>query len=66
MRLLVSAICLSVLLPAAAIAGDITVTITNVESAQGSVRGAIYDSAAAFMNLPKAKAKFKVAASAGA
>lgn len=50
--------------PAAAFAGDITVTVKGVKNANGAVLGAVYDEAG-FMQQPKAKAVARVKAQAG-
>jgi uncharacterized protein (DUF2141 family) len=52
------------LLPAAARAGDITVTVKGVKDASGAVLGAVYDEAG-FMQQPKAKAVARAKAQAG-
>lgn len=65
MRLAASIVCLSLLAPAAAVAGDLKVTVTGISSAQGEVLGALYDSEANFLKPPAAKAKFKLKAQAG-
>lgn len=51
--------------PVVAHAGDVTVTITGVKDAKGSVLGAIYDSETTFMNQPQAKGAARSAAAAG-
>lgn len=50
--------------PAAAFAGDLTVTVKGVKDASGAVLGAVYDEAA-FMQQPKAKGRGRVKAAAG-
>jgi uncharacterized protein (DUF2141 family) len=54
----------ALLAPAAAFAGDITVTVKGVKDANGAVLGAVYDEAG-FMQQPKAKALARVKAQAG-
>lgn len=55
------------LLAAAAVASaaDLTITVKDVRSAEGSVRLALYDSDASFMKLPQAKVLRQVNASKG-
>ena len=55
---------MAALLPSAALAGDLTVTVKGVKSADGNVMGAVYDEAG-FMQLPKAKAGARVKAQPG-
>ena len=58
---------LSLLLAAAAVASaaDLTITVKDVRSADGSVRIAIFDSEASFMKPPEAKVSRNVNASKG-
>ncbi|HVA12629.1 MAG TPA: DUF2141 domain-containing protein [Stellaceae bacterium] len=52
-------------LAAAARAADLTVTVTDIDNAKGSVRAALYDSEASFGKPPLAKAALKTNAVAG-
>lgn len=65
MRYLLTGLTAAVLFPALASAGDLTVKIIQVRSDQGSVLAALYDSEASYMQLPSARAHFKVKASRG-
>jgi uncharacterized protein (DUF2141 family) len=51
--------------PGLAFAGDLQVTVAGVQSDQGNVLGAAYDSGAAFLNFPEAKGRCKVKATPG-
>ncbi len=64
MRLAIPALALALMAPAAALAGDITVTVSGVKDGSGTVQGAVYDEAG-FMQLPKAKALARVPAAKG-
>jgi uncharacterized protein (DUF2141 family) len=55
----------ALLAPAAAFAGDLTVTVKGVRNANGAVLGAVYDEAG-FMQQPRAKAVARVKAAPGA
>lgn len=59
------ALLMSPLAAIAARAGDLTVTVQDVDSAKGSVVAAVYDSEANFMKPPLAKALLKTKAVAG-
>lgn len=65
MRLMLSAILAALLLPVAAQAGDITVTITGAQDAKGPVLGAIYDSETGFLDVAQAKGRARATAAAG-
>jgi len=65
MRIVTAAIAALLLAPAAAHAGDLTLTVKEVQSAQGSVLAAVWDNAAAFPKPPAAKARCKVKAAQG-
>jgi uncharacterized protein (DUF2141 family) len=65
MRLIPQALALCLLLPNAAFAGDLALTVDGVQDAKGNVQGALYDSESSFMNVPEAHAKFRVPAAAG-
>ena len=65
MRYLFPGLAAAVLFPTLSCAGDLTVKITQVRSDQGSVLAALYDSEASYMQLPAARASFKVKATRG-
>jgi uncharacterized protein (DUF2141 family) len=65
MRLILAALLCSVLLPAAAIAGDLSLIIDGVKDNTGSVIGAVYVSKATFMDKTKATQLFKISAAPG-
>jgi uncharacterized protein (DUF2141 family) len=65
MRLIFAAILCSILLPEAAIAGDLSLNIDGVRDNTGSVIGALYVNKATFMDKTKAYQLFKVDAAAG-
>ena len=65
MRITASALILSLILPQAALAGDLSLTVSGVQNNQGTVNGAIYDSESSFLNVQASKAKFKVPAAQG-
>ena len=65
MRSLICAMLLTVVAPAAAVAGDLKLTITDVKDDKGFVLGAIYDSPASFMKPEAATTKFRLKAAAG-
>jgi uncharacterized protein (DUF2141 family) len=65
MRLIPQALALCLLLPNAALAGDLALTVDGVQDAKGNVAGALYDSEATFMNIPQAQQRFRVPAAAG-
>jgi uncharacterized protein (DUF2141 family) len=51
--------------PGLASAAELKLLITGIEAPKGMVRGAVYDSAATFMQQPKARAVFLVKAERG-
>ena len=53
------------LLPPASFAGDLTIKVDHVRSDRGSILAALYDSEAAFLKQPAARARFKVRAAQG-
>lgn len=65
MRLLLPLILVVACAPMAAVAGDLTVTVAEVPSAQGAVLGALYRADASFMDQAKAVARFRIPAKAG-
>ena len=65
MRLIPQALALCLLLPNAAIAGDLALTVDGVQDGKGNVQGALYDSESTFMNVAQAQAKFRVPAASG-
>jgi uncharacterized protein (DUF2141 family) len=65
MRSALCALALSTFLPSAALAGDLTVTVDEIENGSGSVLGALYNGESSFMNQPQAFQRFKVKAVEG-
>jgi uncharacterized protein (DUF2141 family) len=53
------------LAPAAALAGDLTVTVDHIRNDHGTILAALYDSDASFMKQPLARATFKLKATPG-
>ena len=65
MRHMFASLLVSGLVPVAALAGDLTVTIDHVRNDRGSILAALYDSEASFMKQPSARATFKAKAAQG-
>ena len=65
MRSTLLMLAVAALSPAVTRAGDLTVKIENVRSAQGSILAALYDSDATYMKVSSARASFKIKATPG-
>jgi uncharacterized protein (DUF2141 family) len=60
-----SLLLVAALAPAVTLAGDLTVTVDHIRNDHGAILAALYDSDAAFMKQPQARATFKLQAAAG-
>ena len=63
--LLLASVLTPALAPAAALAGDLTVTVDHIRNDQGTILAALYDSDASFMKQPQARATFSLKATLG-